>query len=131
MFSFAHVKRIIVQIVQSGEIQSDRDHLFQVLCCLFYQLHILELQITANLAAKLLLLINYKAPYLQARPNYQNVPTQCIETLGHNILRTFGHHVAATCCDCDMLGLTNRPLLHGPGETTTTSCNIHKCCIKN
>ena len=79
-----------------------------------------------------MLLINYKAPYLQARPNYQNVPKrQHIATSGHYLLRTFGHHVAATCCDCDVLGVTNRPLLHGPGQTTTTSCNIHKYCIKN
>ena len=46
-------------------------------------------------------------------------------------MRTFGHQVAATCCDCDMLGVTNRPLLPRPGQTTTTSCNIHKYCIKN
>ena len=48
---------------------------------------------------------------------------------GH-ILCAFGHH-GTTCCDCDMLGVTTRTLLHEPGQATTTSGNIHKCCIKN
>ena len=56
--------------------------------------------------------------------------------VGRNKLCAIGHPIA-TCCD--MLGIENRTsagscpgatLLHEPGQTTTTSCNIHKCCIK-
>ena len=50
---------------------------------------------------------------------------------GRNMLHAFGHRVAACC---DMLRVENRPgeratLLQG--QTTTTSCSIHKCCMKN
>ena len=42
------------------------------------------------------------------------------------------------CCDV-LLGIEKRTsaacpgttLLHEPGQTTTTSCNIHSCCMKN
>ena len=49
------------------------------------------------------------------------------------MLRTLGHPVA-TCFD--MLSAANRTtpcesLSHEPGQTNTTSCNIHKCCMKN
>ena len=53
--------------------------------------------------------------------------------VGRKMLRTLGHPVA-TCCD--MLRAANRTspcasLSHQPGQTNTTSCNIHKCCMKN
>ena len=47
------------------------------------------------------------------------------------LLHAFGHPVA-TCCD--MLGMENRTsahALHEPGQTTTTTSNIEKCCMKN
>ena len=52
------------------------------------------------------------------------------------MLHAFGHPVT-TCCD--MLGIENRTSVHArvqhcctkPGQTTTTSCKIHKCCVKN
>ena len=46
--------------------------------------------------------------------------------VGRNMLHAFGHPVA-TCCD--MLRVKNRTGAHAwaqPGQTTTTSCNIHK-----
>ena len=55
---------------------------------------------------------------------------------GCHKLCAIGHPIATRC---DMLGIGNRTsagscpgatLLHEPGQTTTTSCNIHKCCIK-
>ena len=95
---------------------------------------------------------------LKPRPNDRNSSTQYIATLltqylqalakrsqhfdatyrnivGRNMLRAFGHRVATRCgmlrvkikqCACP--GAT---LLHEPGQTTTTSCNIHKCWVKN
>ena len=96
---------------------------------------------------------------IKPRPNDRNISTQHIATLlaqhlqapakrsqhfgttyrnivGRIMLRTFGHPVATRC---DMLGIENRTsayalmhkLLHEPGQTTTTLCNIHKCCMKN
>ena len=83
---------------------------------------------------------------MKPRPNYSNTSTQHIPTLlaqhlqalakrsqdlnatdrnivGRNMLRvenrTSAHAAQAQHC------------LHEPGQTTTTSCNIHKCCMKN
>jgi len=73
------------------------------------------------------------------RPNDRNIWMQHIPTL----LGTTSLHVACVrppCFDvlwhvgywksskCACPGAT---LLDGPGQTTTTSCDIHKCCVKN
>ena len=74
--------------------------------------------------------------YLQAlAKRSQHFDATYRNIVGRNMLRAFGHRVATRCgmlrvkikqCACP--GAT---LLHEPGQTTTTSCNIHKCCMKN
>ena len=69
---------------------------------------------------------------VKPRPNDRSISTQHIDLVSGNMLRAFGHPVA-TCwvlkieqCACPCAAF-----LHEPGQTNTTSYNIHKCCMKN
>ena len=91
--------------------------------CTVLQLHILELRLTGNLKkdlflrffelSRLLLVINnYKAPYLQRR---QPIVTSQHNIAEHNIFRAFGHLVTK-CCD---MFVTNRA--HGLAQHCCTN----------
>ena len=69
-----------------------------------------------------------KPSICKLRPNDRNI-------VWRNILHAFGHPVS-TCCDMlrveiKLVPMPKPTLLHEPDQTTTTSCIIHKCCMKN
>ena len=98
----------------------------------------------------------YSSFSLKPRPSDSNISTQHIPTLSaqhlqtlakrsqhlnitdrnivmRNMLHAFGHHVA-TCCELkiELEHMPSRNIVaQEPGQTTVTSCNIHKCCMKN
>ena len=86
---------------------------------------------------------DFKAPAKRSQysnTTYPNIvgsafasPCQRIATFKRNISQhCWAQHVAHVwppCCD--MLGIKNRCSAHWPDQTTTTSRNIRKCCLKN
>ena len=68
------------------------------------------------------------------RPNDRNISTQHIPILlgatSCVSLATMLRGVA-TCYELKIELGPGATLLHEPGQTTTTSCNIHKCCLTN
>ena len=60
-------------------------------------------------------------------------PDQTIAKFQRNISQhCWAQHIARVWPGCwDVLGVTNWTLLDEPGQTTTTLCNNHKCCMEN
>ena len=69
----------------------------------------------------------------KSQPNDHNILTQRIATLlgatcCHRLVTMLGR--VATCCKLK-IELVRMPMCNIAGQTTTTSYNIHKCCVKN